>query len=546
MLSCVLLLVRTARAADSGYYVQKGSAMFRVTDGAASKVVAKEWQIRLYKKNGPTSGPGSRSWGLITGKSADSVNRQLASYQTMEKGWEKCAGMSWGEDTYFNPLGPIAIVESDKPKILAALDTADSIVSKLKNLKDGFDKIMEAVATEPKENNPFASVGTVLKEYTDNFKDVQQKLAKLKQKLAIGDAAMSEFSSGLNEISRELPTLEKQGNTLLSKIGSTSSVGSIGRDWMSQSFTDISGDRYHHSISVEGSVLSFSSYTEFKEQGGSVFVVSGEVPLTSIDQDQVNLRTHMNDGDAWSLKVWCKDNEEFKTHEKQSNIVSPSSITEFDINRHSLDLQFNNERDANDALRFFKAVANPTTRRAALQQLDVIQPTTAPATSTPVVPEQTSAPKIRDQQVSDALDAANKAYDTGNLAEAGHQWRLALQLNPNNPDANGNLGLLLYQKKDYKGAEPLMRKAMELAPQNARIVNNLGQLYLDSGKDPVIAEQLCRRATELDPKDPNCRESLAECLLKLGKREAATAEARKALQLGYPGNEPIFKELHLK
>ncbi len=65
---------------------------------------------------------------------------------------------------------------------------------------------------------------------------------------------------------------------------------------------------------------------------------------------------------------------------------------------------------------------------------------------------------------------------------------------------------MCYGRKDYEEAERLYRRAVEVAPNDAKTVCQLARFLTRTGKDAGEAEPLFRRALELDPNDAriNC------------------------------------------
>ena len=96
----------------------------------------------------------------------------------------------------------------------------------------------------------------------------------------------------------------------------------------------------------------------------------------------------------------------------------------------------------------------------------------------------------------------NNLGSKGDHAGAEQMYRKAIELDPSNAVAHGNLGNLLSDdvRKDYDGAEKMLRKAIELDPKHAYAHNSLGHLLLIARKDYEGAERFCRKAIELDAK----------------------------------------------
>jgi tetratricopeptide (TPR) repeat protein len=87
-----------------------------------------------------------------------------------------------------------------------------------------------------------------------------------------------------------------------------------------------------------------------------------------------------------------------------------------------------------------------------------------------------------------------------------------------------------------------MRKLMALAPAHAGALNYIGYTMAERGEDLREAEGLLRRAVQLRPDDGAIADSLGFCLFKQGKLDEALAELRRANQLT-PGDPVVLGHL---
>jgi Flp pilus assembly protein TadD len=145
----------------------------------------------------------------------------------------------------------------------------------------------------------------------------------------------------------------------------------------------------------------------------------------------------------------------------------------------------------------------------------------------------------------------------------------ARALAPNNPDADGEEGIILAHAGRGKEAEPLLERAREQQPHNENILsalglvarddlhdlpraaslfsevlavhteadefnasahNNLGAVYGDQDNYGAAIEQF-RLATQIAPDDPEFRMNLATSLAANGRISEARAQAQIAVQL---------------
>jgi hypothetical protein len=90
---------------------------------------------------------------LIEGKTSDAVTKQLKADQKFELAYAKFMGQPPDSDplTYFNPLGPIAVLKQ-APK---RAEVIDEIAEKVDGLKEAFCDIQDILNKEPKDKNPY-------------------------------------------------------------------------------------------------------------------------------------------------------------------------------------------------------------------------------------------------------------------------------------------------------------------------------------------------------------------------------------------------------
>lgn len=115
----------------------------------------------------------------------------------------------------------------------------------------------------------------------------------------------------------------------------------------------------------------------------------------------------------------------------------------------------------------------------------------------------------------------------GNLESAEQAYRDAIQIEEKNHSGYErpwlNLGRLLREKSDLKDAIPVLRKAMEIHPDSADTLLELGKAELSAG-DLQEARKHLERSVELGPGSIPAHYSLARVYKKIGEEGLAAKE----------------------
>ena len=126
----------------------------------------------------------------------------------------------------------------------------------------------------------------------------------------------------------------------------------------------------------------------------------------------------------------------------------------------------------------------------------------------------------------DALNAYGIALaDEGKPDEATALFRHVLELDPNNAPALQNLGIVALRREDVAGAQANLGRALALNPNLPLALNTMGVVYARQG-DFVHAVEMWNRAVAIDPRQ-------YDALFNIGLVEARAGhvgEARAALQ----------------
>lgn len=118
----------------------------------------------------------------------------------------------------------------------------------------------------------------------------------------------------------------------------------------------------------------------------------------------------------------------------------------------------------------------------------------------------------------------------GELAKAEEQLRIALELDPQSPDAWLNLGVVLRRNGDTEGAEKAYNAALDRDPHLVSAYYNLSVLYRLRG-DRDEARKILQTVDRRSNRNPYTYLSLGDLSMVHGQHEEAERYYRRALKL---------------
>lgn len=125
---------------------------------------------------------------------------------------------------------------------------------------------------------------------------------------------------------------------------------------------------------------------------------------------------------------------------------------------------------------------------------------------------------------------AIEAHQQGRLPDAERLYVQVIEAEPQHFAALNFLGVIAYQKKDYRGAIDLIAKAIAIEPSQAGLHSNLSLAQNDLGL-AVEAIASCDRAIELDPSCVEAHSNRGNALWGLGRRDEALASYASAVAI---------------
>ncbi|MFZ0661903.1 MAG: protein kinase [Acidobacteriaceae bacterium] len=132
-----------------------------------------------------------------------------------------------------------------------------------------------------------------------------------------------------------------------------------------------------------------------------------------------------------------------------------------------------------------------------------------------------------------ALAGLGRAYENGGrIADAKAAYERAAALRPHDWDGYDNLAMFLDRQHEYTDAIAQYKHALQLTPDNAQVLLNLGGAYVDSGdeKNLSLAEAALRKSIELQPSYA-AYANLGSLLLQEHRYRDAVVATQQALKL---------------
>lgn len=154
--------------------------------------------------------------------------------------------------------------------------------------------------------------------------------------------------------------------------------------------------------------------------------------------------------------------------------------------------------------------------------------------------------------ISLAPNNAMIKYDLSTSYTDNHEFNKANTLlkeiikdNPTWDAPLDQMSYIEYANGNKAKAIGLLQRAYKLNPDNTDVLYKLAWNHCHTFKSYQTSEQLYRKLIKLSPENGLYRKEFAECLLQENNMNEAKSQAKKAIDLGYPTNDPLFKKLKL-
>jgi tetratricopeptide (TPR) repeat protein len=146
--------------------------------------------------------------------------------------------------------------------------------------------------------------------------------------------------------------------------------------------------------------------------------------------------------------------------------------------------------------------------------------------------------KIKNLTVEGHFNKATAYYYAKKYEEAEKEFRVVLQINPDDATAHSNLGVLLEDQERYDEAEKEYKEAIRIDPDDAVVHYNLGILLKELERYDE-AEKEYKEAIRIDPDDATAHVNLGVLLKELERYDEAEKEYKEAIRI-----DPDLAEAH--
>jgi hypothetical protein len=217
----------------AGYYNYDGRNLSYHSEGLPIGKVD-YWAVYYFHKGVPTTNPTSR-WGMDISKSADGVTQSVVQSQKFEKAYEKWCGCSWGLNTYFNPLYPVAVINGadSAPFHHDGRPSDFYIIVAIRHFHEIADKVSE-ILSRINEASDLANQRRIVPEWkgalADFFRAMHKSLDQFQSLRAefggMGDIALRNLEDTLNSLQSDVDQQSRSANAIIAMLNVTSNDNS--------------------------------------------------------------------------------------------------------------------------------------------------------------------------------------------------------------------------------------------------------------------------------------------------------------------------------
>jgi len=336
---------------QKAHYVYDGKIV-QVTDEELALAKYKRWQIWLYQEGVRipryTAGLQYSRWGLIEGDSAEDVTKQLRASQRFEAAYLKFFGAdTWGRYTFFNPLGPIAVM--DRLSEDQATDLGEPY--ELRWLHERVNNLIHA-ATPSLENNESQGPTSSVAGYFDQIRDALQRVSRLHSRLSHDRPQLRFIESGIVQAKTQVRQAENDAAKITAVLPSVKLPTS--KAWTSHAERAGSDGTIQVELTETGSGVSVRQTWTGGDGSMTGTVIVTVIPYSDIGKIDFAPPTGKGDG-TWTLRVHSASTPFLQTVDSPERKTARHTFpVVHDIAKdRSVYLVFENSGEAQDAYAYF-------------------------------------------------------------------------------------------------------------------------------------------------------------------------------------------------
>ena len=144
-----------------------------------------------------------------------------------------------------------------------------------------------------------------------------------------------------------------------------------------------------------------------------------------------------------------------------------------------------------------------------------------------------------EEKAAEYVESAQELFEQGDLTKAEIEFKNALQINQNLPDAWYGLARIHERKQQWRQAYGVLNRVRESSPNHVDSRIMLGQLLLASNQiEQALTD--ANEILELAPEDARAHALMGAVQFRLGNNEAATEAVNRALGIDADNNEAML------
>ncbi|HCN71476.1 MAG TPA: hypothetical protein DIS96_07095 [Pusillimonas sp.] len=141
------------------------------------------------------------------------------------------------------------------------------------------------------------------------------------------------------------------------------------------------------------------------------------------------------------------------------------------------------------------------------------------------------APQNDQERTVAALTLSSIYRDAGRTDLAVETLEKADKALPDTPEIKYDLGMLYERQGNYDAFEKMMRRIMELTPDDANAYNSLGYTFVEQNTRLDEAQTLLERALQLEPDNPYILDSVGWYFYRTGDYESALQYLQRSFEI---------------